>query len=145
MDANDIAALVHRNLAEVNRHDTAAATTRFAEGVVIEDLGMCTRIKGRDNVIAEQRGLFAAFPDLHGEVVSVITDGSRAAIEYVFEGTHSGPIALPGGQTLPATARRVAYRFVSIAEINDAGQITAVRRSTNPASLFAQLGDASSA
>ena len=144
MDANDVVELVNRNLAEVNRHDAAAAASRFVEGVVVEDLGIGTRTEGRDNVVAEHGRLFEAFPDLRGEVVSVTTDGARIAVEYVFEGTHSGPLVLPTGQTVAATGRRVVYRFVSIAEIDGTGQITTVRRYTNPASLFAQLGQSQS-
>ena len=111
----------------------------LAPGVVAEDLGTGLRIEGRDAYVAGMEQLGAAFSDLHGEILSITTEGSRAVVEYVFEGTHDGPLVMPTG-TIPSSGRRVVIQFASVVEFDENGQAKTVRRYTNPLGLLTQIG-----
>lgn len=131
--------LIHRNLDLINSRDAAGTASTFAPGLVVEDVGTGLRIEGRDAYIEYQEQLQAAFPDLHGEILSITTEGSRAVVEYVFEGTHAGPLVLPTG-TIPSSGQRVVIRFASVVELDENGQAATVRRYTNPLELPTQIG-----
>lgn len=49
----------------------------------------------------------AAFSDLGHRVVSYVEEGDAFADEWVFVGTHTGPLVLPNGTELPPTGKRV--------------------------------------
>ena len=139
MQPAEIAEVIHRNLDLVNSHDEAGTASMLAPGVVAEDLGTGLRIEGRDAYVAGMQQLGAAFSDLHGEILSITTQGSRAAVEYVFEGTHDGPLVTPTG-TIPSSGRRVVIHFASVIEFDEDGLVKTVRRYTNPLSLLMQIG-----
>jgi len=135
----EIAEVIHRNLDLVNSHDEAGTASMLAPGVVAEDLGTGLRIEGRDAYVAGMQQLGAAFSDLHGEILSITTEGSRAVVEYVFEGTHDGPLVMPTG-TIPSSGQRVVIQFASVVEFDENGQAKTVRRYTNPLGLLTQIG-----
>jgi steroid delta-isomerase-like uncharacterized protein len=133
------AEVIRYNLDLINSHDEAETASFFAPDVVAEDLGSGLRIEGRDAYIAGMEQLRAAFSDLHGEILSITTQGSRAAVEYVFEGTHDGPLVTPTA-TIPSSGRRVVIHFASVIEFDEDGLVKTVRRYTNPLSLLIQIG-----
>ena len=133
------AEVIRYNLDLINSHDEAETASFFAPDVVAEDLGSGLRIEGRDAYIAGMEQLRAAFSDLHGEILSITTQGSRAAVEYVFEGTHDGPLVTPTG-TIPSSGRRVVIHFASVIEFDEDGLMKTVHRYTNPLALLTQIG-----
>src|SRR5262245_26154745 len=50
---------------------------------------------------------FTAFPDLHHRFISFVEQGDAFADEWVFVGTHTGPLVLPDGTELAPTGKRV--------------------------------------
>lgn len=56
---------------------------------------------GRDNYAAAVGVLWAAFPDLHVEILDVVAEGERVAIRYVERGTQRGDFfgLPPSGKT----------------------------------------------
>src|ERR1044072_110826 len=48
-----------------------------------------------------------AFSDIAHRFVSYVEQGDAFADEWVFVGTHTGPLVLPDGSELPATGKRV--------------------------------------
>jgi len=64
-----------------------------------------------------------AFPDIGYEYVNRLEAGNVAVDEWYFIGTHSGPLPLPSGESVPATGRQVRVRACDIA-IVEGGLIT---------------------
>jgi predicted ester cyclase len=52
------------------------------------------------------RPIAQAFPDIAGELQLVVADGKRLMSVALMQGTHTGPLAGPGG-TIPATGKKI--------------------------------------
>jgi steroid delta-isomerase-like uncharacterized protein len=130
---------IHRSLDLINSHDAAGTASLFAPEVVLEDVGTGLRLEGRDAYIASSEEIESAFSDLHREILSITTEGSRAVVEYVWEGTHDGPLVLPTA-TIPSSGRHVVIRFAGVIEFDENGKVISVRRYTNPLGLLTQIG-----
>ena len=63
---------------------------------------------GVDDEIAYTRGVFEAFPDLHFDVKQTVAQGDLVVFNGTMTGTHDGPLAMPNGQTVPATGKKGA-------------------------------------
>jgi steroid delta-isomerase-like uncharacterized protein len=79
-----------------------------------------------------------AFPDGRHTITDVIADGDRVAIEGTWSGTHTGPMAGPGGE-IPATGRSVTLPFCGVATVRD-DRIAAVTMYLDQMAMLAQLG-----
>jgi steroid delta-isomerase-like uncharacterized protein len=75
----------------------------------------------------------AAFPDLHHHIDETLIDGTRIAVCWRAEGTHSGPWA---GH--PASGRRLSYSGITIAQIEQ-GQIQRHHTEWDHAALLEQI------
>ena len=53
-------------------------------------------------------GLITAFPDFGIEIQKLTVDGDRASVKVKWSGTQTGPLSLPGMQTIPATGKKVS-------------------------------------
>jgi predicted ester cyclase len=96
-------------------------------------------IRGRD-AIAEYLGTFSrAFPDASWEALSQLEVGDTAVDEGWFVGTHTGPLAAPNGETIPATGKRVRLRECDIATVEN-GRITSHRFYFDQTEFLEQLG-----
>jgi uncharacterized protein (TIGR02246 family) len=71
-------------------------------------------LKGREQVAEYFRAFLEAFPDGYAEVVSRHDAGATTIDEWVFHGTHTGPLPTPTGETIPPTGARVSVRGVDI-------------------------------
>ena len=72
------------------------------------------------------QGWKQAFPDEHGTITGVYTSGKTVAIEVTWEGTHSGPMAMPDGQELPPSNKPFTVKSVQVIEVED-GKMKALR------------------
>lgn len=83
---------------------------------------------------------FAAFPEMDLEVTRTIAAEAVTVLQWVFTGTHSGPLAPPAfGRHVPPTGRTIQLRGVSIYDLGDG----LVRRETlyvDFATLWVELG-----
>lgn len=61
----------------------------------------------------------ASFSDLAHRVVSYVEQGDAFADEWVFAGTHTGPIVLPDGTEVPPTGRRVEVPGMELVRVRD--------------------------
>jgi steroid delta-isomerase-like uncharacterized protein len=61
----------------------------------------------------------AAFSDLAHRVISYVEQGDAFADEWVFAGTHSGPLTLPDGTELSPTGKRVQVQGMEFVEVRD--------------------------
>ena len=60
-----------------------------------------------------------AFSDLAHRVVSYVEGGDAFADEWIFVGTHTGPIVLPDGTEVPATGKRVEVPGMELCRVRD--------------------------
>ena len=99
--------------AEYNAHHWAKAAEFYRSDVVLvtPDAG---ELRGRAQAAEYLRGFLEAFPDARVEVVRKHDAGATTIDEWIFHGTHTGPLLLPSGESLPATGKRVAVRGVDI-------------------------------
>jgi|tagenome__1003787_1003787.scaffolds.fasta_scaffold20628909_2 predicted ester cyclase len=84
------------------------------------------------------RGFAEAMPDGRHSVTTVLQDGDRFAFEGSWSGTHTGPLAGPGGE-VPATGRKVTLPFCAVGTQRD-GRLAAVTIHLDQLAMLAQLG-----
>jgi predicted ester cyclase len=88
---------------------------------------------------AQLVGSFAgAMPDGRHHVSNVVQDGERFAVEGAWTGTHTGPLAGPGGE-VPATGRTVTLPFCAVGTQRE-GRLAAVTIRFDQLGMLAQLG-----
>jgi predicted ester cyclase len=108
-DARDTAV---RFLQAFNAHDEGAIGALCAPNSRLEAPGE-VRLLGRDALVSHAVVLFNAFPDARITAQNALADGPRVMQEFIFEGTHSGPLVGAVG-TIPATRGKVVVRGVLV-------------------------------
>ena len=81
----------------------------------------------------------AAFSDINHRFVSYVEQGDDFADEWVFVGTHTGPLALPGGTELPPTGKRVEVKGMELVRMRD-GKIVVDNLYYDNLAIAAQFG-----
>src|SRR5688572_30840092 len=91
--------------AAFNAHDLKKAAELYRPDVVFTspDAG---ELKGREQVLEYFRIFLQAFPDTRIEVLAKHEAGETIIDEWIYRGTHTGPLVLPSGETIPATGKR---------------------------------------
>jgi predicted ester cyclase len=74
-------------------------------------------LRGRDAIRDDMAALSRSFPDLHGEVRSLLVDGSSYTFEVAISGTHQGAVATPSGE-IPPSGNRVEIRAAVFGELD---------------------------
>jgi steroid delta-isomerase-like uncharacterized protein len=95
--------------------------------------------EGRRAITERLTQELSAFSDLHHRVTSFIEQGDAFADEWVFVGTHTGPLLLPDGTELPPTGTRVEVRGMELVELRD-GKVVVDNLYYDSLSVAAQLG-----
>jgi predicted ester cyclase len=80
-----------------------------------------------------------AFPDVHHRFISYVEQDDAFADEWIFVGTHTGPLLLPDGTELPPTGKRVEVRGMELVELRD-GKIVVDNLYYDNLALAGQLG-----
>ena len=75
--------------------------------------------KGRDAIRDRLARELDAFSDIAHRVVSYVEGGDAFADEFVFVGTHTGPLLLPDGTELAATGKRVEIPGMEYVQVRD--------------------------
>jgi len=73
--------------------------------VVYEETGTQRRVDGADAYVRLCQGWKESFPDARGAVQAAIASAQQVAQEVVWEGTHRGPLPVPGGSISPSGKR----------------------------------------
>jgi steroid delta-isomerase-like uncharacterized protein len=81
----------------------------------------------------------AAFSDIVHRYVSYVEQGGAFADEWVFVGTHTGPLVLPDGTELPPTGKRVEVKGMELVRVRD-GKIVVDNLYYDNLAVAAQLG-----
>lgn len=80
-----------------------------------------------------------AFSDIAYHYVSYVEQDDAFADEWVFVGTHTGPMVLPDGTELPATGKRVEIKGMEYVKVRD-GKIVVDNLYYDNLAIAAQLG-----
>ncbi|MGH2756193.1 MAG: ester cyclase [Actinomycetota bacterium] len=118
--------------------DTKALGKLYAPDAIADtpDQG---EIKGRDEVVTWVNDFMTAFPDARYDSTRKYESGDTAIDEGYFTGTHTGPLQLPDGTTIPATGKRVSMRSCDMATCQD-GLVTRHRFYFDQVDFLTQLG-----
>ena len=114
-----------------------AALALFAPGA--EFLFPLGALPMPDGVRAYLGGYAQSFPDSGFDLTNVFEQGDQVAVEGFWFGTHTGPMQLPDGTSVPATQRKVRAPFATLFTIR-AGKITSHRGYWDMAGFMMQLG-----
>ena len=95
--------------------------------------------EGRNAIRDRLAHELTAFTDLAHRVVSYIEDGDAFADEWVFVGTHTGPLKLPDGTVVPPTGKRVEAPGMELVRLRD-GRIVVDNLYYDNLAVVAQLG-----
>lgn len=80
-----------------------------------------------------------ALSEIAFTLVSYVEADDRFADEFVFSGTHTGPLLMPEGSELPATGRRVEIKGMEMVVVRD-GKMLVDNLYYDNVSLLLQLG-----
>ena len=118
--------------------DLETAKEIYAEDATLETPDAGT-ISGRDSIIEYMAGFSAAFPNSTYESSHKHESGDTAIDEGYFVGTHTGPLALPTGESVPATGKSVRIRACDFATVGN-GKIASHRFYFDQMDFLQQLG-----
>jgi len=93
---------------------------------------------GPEEIVQGARAWKEALPDAKGTINSVIAGEDRVAFEVTWEGTQSGPIALPSGSLRPS-GKRISMPAVEMLVIQN-GKIREEHHYFDLMSLMEQVG-----
>src|SRR5262245_61649583 len=80
-----------------------------------------------------------AFSDVHHRFISYVEEDDAFADEWIFVGTHIGPLLLPDGTELAPTGKRVEVRDMELVKLRD-GKIVVDNLYYDNLAVAAQLG-----
>jgi len=97
--------------------------------------------KGIDAMLANTKMFTGAFPDMKGTGQLILVNGDTIAGVYLISGTHTGPLAGPGGPSIPATNKPIGYLQAHLAQTDSTGG-KAVKEEfyADSGTMLAQLG-----
>ena len=96
-------------------------------------------LNGGEAIIAWFTGFAEAFPDASWESGHAHECGDTAVDEGYLVGTHTGPLRLPDGQSIPATGKSVRVRGCDAATVQN-GRVTSHRFYFDQMEFMGQLG-----
>jgi steroid delta-isomerase-like uncharacterized protein len=134
----EAAAVANEFIEAFNDADWERFTATCSPGVVYEEKGSNRTVRGIDAVLEAAKGWRAAFPDVRGKISHSTAEGTTAALEITWIGTHSGPLELPSG-TLPATGKAVEFDGVQMFVV-EGGKVTHSRHYLDLLTMLSQVG-----
>lgn len=118
-----------------NSHEPERVPAALTPGGTYEDPTTGGPLSG-DALTASVAGVYAGFPDVHFEVVSIATHGDAASVQWRMQGTNTGP--LPGGPATGATLDLPGADFFTYDA--DADALSSVVGYFDTATMLRQLG-----
>ncbi|HLV58732.1 MAG: ester cyclase [Micromonosporaceae bacterium] len=124
--------------AAAQEHNVEAVKECYTDDalLVTPDAG---ELRGREKAADYWRPFIEAFPDMTFEPLRTFEAGDTAIDEGWVSGTHSGPMRLPDGHTIDPTGRRVKFRTVDLATV-DNGKIKEHHMDFDQLDFMEQLG-----
>jgi steroid delta-isomerase-like uncharacterized protein len=135
-NAEDVA---RESIESYNAGDFDRLRSLLADDFYEEELATQRRLEGADARVAAARSWKRAFPDEQGTITGVYASGSTVAIELTWEGTQSGPMAIPDGRELPPSNKPMTVKSIEVIEIED-GKIKVLRHYFDLMTILQQIG-----
>ena len=110
----------------------------IAEDCHFEDVARAELLSGREGYKRDYHRWREAFPDGEVKIVNVIVQNTWAVVEFVNQGTHTGPLHSSLG-TFSPTGKRMEVRYCSVMRVAD-GLVVEGRDYYDSASIAGQLG-----
>jgi len=129
--------LLDRYVERYNAGDLDAVMDLYAEDAV--QLMPDGTFEGRSTIRERLAQELNGFSDVAHRVESFVEQGDAFADEWTFVGTHTGPFALPDGNRLPPTGKRVELRGMEFVQVRD-GQIVVDNLYYDNMAVAVQLG-----
>jgi steroid delta-isomerase-like uncharacterized protein len=130
-------ALLDRYVERYNAGDLDAVVDLYAEDAV--QVMPDGTFEGRNAIHDRLAKELEAFSDLAHRVVSYVEQGDTFADEWVFVGTHTGPVVLPDGTVVPPTGKRVEMPGMEVCVVRD-GKLIVDNLYYDNLAVLAQLG-----
>ena len=131
--------VIDEELHALNAYDFDRALESHAESVLTFGPGNNEPTKGRTALRNSLQDYLTAFPDFRVKMERAFGQGDWVCGQYVFEGTHKGPLLGPGGQMIPATNRSLRLKYVVLFKFQG-GLITERHEFFDNYGLMTQLG-----
>jgi predicted ester cyclase len=129
--------VVNRLMEAVNAHDMEACVRCYSLAAAM--VGPEMQAEGREQIASYHAHVWDGIPDLSITVWDRITERDRVAIEGTFNGTHTGPFLIAGGQVIEPSGRRVSIHLCWVFTIEN-DLITTHRLYFDQLELYTQLG-----
>ena len=129
--------LLERYIERYNAGDLDGVMDLYAEDSV--QLMPDGTFEGRSSIRDRLGQELAAFSDVAHRYISYVEDEDAFADEWVFVGTHTGPVVLPGGTEVPPTGKRVEVQGMELVQVRD-GKIVVDNLYYDNLAVAAQLG-----
>jgi predicted ester cyclase len=130
-------ALLERYVERYNAGDLDGVMELYAEESV--QLMPDGTFKGRAAIRDRLGQELLAFSDLAHRYTSYVEEADAFADEWVFVGTHTGPVVLPDGTEVPPTGKRVEVQGMELVRVRD-GKIVLDNLYYDNLAVAAQLG-----
>jgi steroid delta-isomerase-like uncharacterized protein len=134
-DPSDVA---ERGLQAWRSRDAEAFAGVFAESASLTAPGGM-ELHGRDGAREFYRMWNEAMPDNEVTIERRHACGSVVVEQGVFSGTHTGNLATPDGQVIPATGRSASVPYVEVFDMEN-DQVASTRLYFDQVELLVQLG-----
>jgi steroid delta-isomerase-like uncharacterized protein len=121
-------------LAAWNSHDAGRVARLYAAGYEGSDIGRVAPLHGPADVQADCERFYAAFPDVHLTVQTVLQEGNRYAIGWTAHGTHQGKL-----MNIPPSGKPICIRGISLLTVEN-DQITQAQTVWDMAGLLRAIG-----
>jgi predicted ester cyclase len=97
--------------------------------------------RGVEAALAVRQSFVEAFPDAKGAVELVLVKGETILGVCVLNGTHTGPLLEPGGESVPATNKPIGLRQAHLVRTDPAGRrVVKEEFYSDSGTLLAQIG-----
>lgn len=137
-DPNSTRAVVDAVFAAFRSHDLDRFRSLLADDAVLIEPSSNTVHRGPDAIVDVVGVVLNAIPDLRPDVQTVLVDGTRAAVEVVRTGTHTGALTLAEG-TIPPTGREVRLPESIFFEVKE-GHVTRMTPYVDRMHVLEELG-----
>ena len=121
-----------------NAGDFDRLRSLLADDFYEEELATQRRLEGADARVAAAQSWKRAFPDEQGTITGTYASGNTVAVELTWEGTQTGPLAMPDGQELPPSNKPMTVKSVEVVEIED-GRIKVLRHYFDLMTILQQI------
>lgn len=111
----------------------------LAPGSVYQEFATGRRVEGADAIIEVNQGWKQAFPDASGTVTNAVASGNTATLEITWQGTQTGELMTPTGQTLPPSGKKATVQAVEVVTV-EGGKVTETKHYFDLMTILAQIG-----